>query len=493
MALKCEKCNILYQEGDFCEKCNGPLSKTDDVVDALGLLSQVDKYEENTVKDLEDESAEPAVVDYWSKTVALPDENEALLALDEEAVVIGNTVTKHVNSDIGEKPDKKSNWKKIGLLVGLLLIVAVGGLFASRVFNNNNDATEVASKTTAVLESETVSTEPATTEPVTTTVSNETLKAELHDKLTSEMAVIDESIKKIHTDKGLPTYTVASNGKLYSVAMQKYLSLEDLNVKDINADELYAVDNSICLGKELAGEFHYATYNAEAGFSELMKISDKQSFLQKMNYKDLPLGEVALLAEGDADRQQINDLIIGDKADVAAVYFRYLSSDGKNAFAIWSPQNNYQSIQYSYLQKTDEGAWQKKYHYEGDIDLNVMIKDIVSIDNHNLAVIPAVNPADFSVQIYDQSELDQISDYFIAKNIVAKNEKLNFFSRINDNAYLEFSGKTRLIILFRPDSKIAYDEIIELDSNQPNRYYYNKIKGLSEYANYYPIHLFTQE
>ncbi len=488
MALKCEKCNILYQEGDFCEKCIGPLSKTDDVVDVLGLLSQIDEYEENIAKDLEDESAEPAIVDYWSKTVALPDESEALLALDEEVVVIGNTANNHVNSDIGEKPDEKSNWKKIGLLVGLLLIVAVGGLFVSRIFNNNNDATEVASKTTVALESETV-----TTEPVATTVSNEALKAELHDKLISEMAVIDESIKKIHTENGLPIYTVASNGKLYSVTMQKYLTLEDLNVKDINADELYAVDNSICLGEKLAGEFYYATYSAEAGFSELMTTSDKQSFLQKVNYKDLPLGEATLLAEGDADRQQIYDLIIGDKADVAAVYFRYLSSDGKNAFAIWSPQNNYQSIQYSYLQKTDEGVWQSKYHYEGDIDLNIMIKDIVSTDSHNLAVIPSVNPADFSTQLYDQSELDQISDYFIAKNIVAKNEKLNYFSRINDNAYLEFSGKTRVLILFRPESKIAYDEIIELDSNQPNRYYYNKLKGLPEYANYYPIYLFTQE
>ncbi len=491
MALKCEKCNIIYQAGDFCEKCYRSLIEVDDVVDASNLLSQVDEYEKNIAHHAE-ESAETEIVDYWSKTVALPDENEALLVSEEKEAAVGDTATNHVDSHIVydefEKTSKKPKWKRIALLIGLLLIVVAVGLFAIRSINKNNTYTEADTNTTVAIESETV-----TTEPPTTTVSNETLKAELYEKLTSEISLIGESIENIHAEKGLPMYIAASNGRPYSVAMQKYLSLKDLNVKDINADQLYAVDNGICLGEELAGAFHYATYNAEDGFSELMTTSDKQSFLQKVNYKESSLGEAVLLADGDVDRQQLKDLIISNNDEVEGVYFRYLSGDGKNAFAIWSPENNYQSIQYSYLQKTKEGIWESKLEYQDTIDLNAVIKDIVSIDNHNLSVLPAVNPADFSVQLYDQTELDRISEYFKAKNLVANNEKLKFFSRINDNAYLEFSKGTRLMILFQPESKIKYDEIVKLDSNQSNRDYYIKLKGLPEYANYYPTYLFTQE
>lgn len=70
--------------------------------------------------------------------------------------------------------------------------------------------------------------------------------------------------------------------------------------------------------------------------------------------------------------------------------------------------------------------------------------------------------------------------------------ELQFFSRIDDNTYLEFNDGTRVLILFQNDSEISFDDIIVFDAAKTNMFYLDRLKCSSTYSDYYPIHLFTQ-
>ncbi len=504
--MMCTKCNIAYSEGVLCEKCGQALVERAD--DLAPLLHQVDTYDNSIAEDKTSVTKTDEVIDYWSKTPELVrkdkktsgtlqehnslegDMAETSLLDDRIQTPSQITDTKEQNNSYyagefsrTENIDEASSNGNNKILFGIISVVVAFSviIFLLRsAFFDKEEITKIKQSTTAVKSQ------------VETTIDKQVLKDNITEKLSDEMMIIDKAIKEMHKNRAVPVRLAVSNGSLYSIPLQKYIELSDLKLDGIEATELYASNEGLIIGEQLADEYSYLVYNEKNNTYNLKVVADKQTFLNSINYKAAVISDVRLLKNGDIDRQLIYDQLIASSADIDDIFFRYLACDDQNAFAIWSPSHDYQTIFCDYLQLNDANNWQLRFHYQYDIGFDRVIADLSSIEKYNLAILPPVDPANFSVQYYEQADIAQITAYLKARGLTDSSSDLLFFSRINDNAYLAFSDGARLLILFKDNSKTSFDDIITMTADKSNQYYTNQLNCLVNYSSYYPFFLFTQ-
>ncbi len=535
MLLKCEKCNIEYSDAEFCEQCGQALVQVDQADDDAGiaaidvtlpisdedgavvaqsptdnaidnadqdaamssLLDEIYDYEHEVANNEGLADAEGEVADYWSRTedLAVKQANDSKTAdkgSDDQTEAAGVV---NSSTDLGEDnaDDRKKKKKFFWLMLLLLLLFLIAGLFLwiyrGALFNKG----QAIDQTNSDINSNSDISSNTNNDVQQTGIDDDIAFVELGEKLGQDIVLIDESIKQLHDENGLPAYTTSRNGQVYSLTLQKYLKMADLDISNLsNSNGLFASADGLCIGQMVDDQYQYICYNAESGVAKLESTDDMQSFLQEINFQKPEQSQVALLAEGDEDRTQIATVLVETAANADSIIFRYLASDGQNAFAIWSASDDYQAIKYSYLQRDASAVWQLKKHYQQGVDLNTIIAELDAIEGSNLGVLAPLNPVDFNIMPYQQEALDQIVVYLRTRQMVTSSAELVFFSRIDDNAYLEFNDGTRLLILFQNDSLTSFDDIVVFESNQTNQTYIERLKPLANYGGYYPLHVFIQ-
>ncbi len=510
MSMKCTKCKAEYSEGVICQKCGQVLVENEQADQLAPLLVQADDYEQKIADGSAAITTTDDVVDYWSKTPELIDEKKAEEEAAEQQVteILASTASSHdqdlvaennitdnqaklASEQLADDTTRLNNGDKeiaatnrkliIGAVVAVVVVILIVLFLLKGVLFKKDDASQ---------DEQVISTTVSQTE---TTIDKQVLKDDLSQRLNGKIATIEEAIFNVHTEKKVPVSLAVTNGQLYSISLQKYITMSQLGIKDSGVVELYAAEDGLIIGDQLDDEYGYIVFTEESANNDLQVAPSKQSFLENIQYKAVSTAGVRLLQNGDSDRQLIYEQILAMSSEFDDIVFRYLAGDGNNAFAIWSPLNDYQTINYDYLQVNEEGDWQSKFGYHNDIDVYSVISDVSSLDDYNLSVLPPIDPADFTVKRYEQADIDQIVAYLKARGLVDASANLLFMSNIDDNAYLSFSDGVRLLILFKENSKTVFDEIITMDPNQPNQAYFDQLNSVTGYDAYYPLHIFIQD
>ncbi len=307
--------------------------------------------------------------------------------------------------------------------------------------------------------------------------------------LSKDIELIYQNINNQHLAEGLPLKIVASNGKVYSRSLGRYFESENRVVGKLYYD-LYALNDEIAIGVENKDGFFYVTKGDADMVSDVQQVASLKQFRQLIGYNAEQAKPAQLLPFNDHEREAILEAVKSQISTAETPYVRYLSSDGQNAFLVYSTVEDVQNIFFGLLIKGEDGSWVPEVIDYGKPIVDIL-KDQIEKQSFNTRILPPFDIEDFSGYFYQPAEIDEVYLHLVIKGMITDKAVIRYFTRVGDNLYIEFEDGLRVLIIFKEGSKSNYNKLITIDNALPIENYFPELNNIVGFPNYYPTYLFT--
>ncbi len=317
------------------------------------------------------------------------------------------------------------------------------------------------------------------------------LKTEAEDALEYNLKLAYDRLQKMHQNAGVPFNLVTVCGRPYSSSLDMYITSEDLGLGSTFAHKFYGKEDSLVVGFENDDSFKYRELRTDGSISDVKTSEFKKLFLDELCYYN---SDRLAVSDLNLDHEISKNILKAIRQELNLKEFpfvRTIRSDGEFAYVALSLRDNMQEIR-QYLLMKNKDNWKILKVYKGNEEVE-FCRDTSNKIHFNNRVLPTVKVHDFPIMVYSQDELMTIWRHLRHSGEISSDAELEFFSRVGDNLYFETKSGERVLIIFRADSKVLYEEIYHIPKNAKLSDYTMYLKPLKGFDNYYPDFVLLQD